>query len=158
MKELYGIWTPNAETLCLECHGPIINDKDISEDSTWIVMTMPQEIEHWAELVTCNRCGRAIQVQRELAREIHLGKSLSEAGIPSNMEQTGGMNHALAIYCTDGGYYYVTFNLDGDNRWDIGRYDKEGAPVGELFKPLSYSELFRYIKGLTDIDFRKVEA
>lgn len=154
MKAKLGVWTPWAIILCLECHGPKFHDKEFdSESEVWETLLEPQELKNKAGITACDKCGDAIQLDYDIAAENNFKIVLKGKGIPAAMEQTGGMNHALTIPCIDGGWYYVTFNFDGDYLWVIRRQDEDGEAVGEPYRTKEIDEMEEHIYQLEDIEY-----
>lgn len=133
MEAKIGVWTPWAVILCCECHGPEFPKQTFDvESEEWQRFITPQELKEGNGLTHCDRCKEEIQLDEDIAKEHEVMFALLDKGIIAEMEQTGGMNHALTIPA-ESGTYYLTYNFDGDGLWWCSELDEEYAPLGEAF-------------------------
>lgn len=165
MKAKSGIWTPWARVVCYECHGPTFKNRDYDpETGSWHDRTLTEEqweqvrteleVDEGKRITSCDKCGQKIQVDDSIAAEHNMASRLKEAGIDASMAQTGGMCSACEInVADDDGWYYATYNFDGDEKWWICQYDKEGAlrNYDDNFTSISDDEAFNYITGRDDV-------
>lgn len=155
LKAKRGVWMPTAAVLCLECHGP--NFPRYSHDpfsEEWEELIRPTEIEEGKAVTFCDRCREDIQVYESVAFEHNMVGLLQRNGVKAEMEQTGGMNSAGSVFCTDNNFYLFTFNMDGDNEWGITKLTEDyelidGDYLGETFS--SEDDLFEFIISREDI-------
>jgi hypothetical protein len=145
-----GIWTPNARVICFDCHGntfnrglgniTILDAAEMEEQNTAV------PLKEGKRITACDKCKRAIQLSNSTAAEHNIMLSLREAGIDSKMHQTGGMNSACGIN-TEGGYFLVTYNWDGDGMFAVGEYDEEGECLDnpDYFLTDAHDELVAHI-------------
>lgn len=167
-----GIWTPNAQIICYDCHGNKFPDTKQMNDgtfdwgwrsygtSTWEKLRDLHILEEGNGLTLCDKCGCSIQIEEGLAREHNLAMKLQKLGINANMTQTGGMCSACEVTRTGpkaegkySAYYLVTYNWDGDDGYFIGCYDNQGdwdENEGASFKTMK--EVIEYFKGRTDVE------
>lgn len=164
MKVKPGIWTPWAKVVCFECHGPTFKnrdydretgkfcDKTLSQDE-WDKVTAEAEVDERNRVTFCDDCGKEIQVDDSVAAEHNLVLRFKEAGIDAVMVQTGGMNSACEINTKDNGWYLATYNFDGDEKWWVCRYDKEGDLINhdDGFTGTTDDEAFNYITNQSDV-------
>ena len=104
-----GIWTPQAEVLCLSCHGQRQwNGRPAPSPEAWqrrgdSVRPSADEAE-----TRCDRCGCGIVVAADVAVLHAVCRDLRSAGLrQAAMEQTGGMCAAVLIPMADGGRVQV---------------------------------------------------
>ncbi len=105
MKARKGIWTPWAQVLCHECHGPTLVGGAFDGSSTSLRGFAGKEaitnINHaFIEATPCNDCGAMCWVRLDVARlnTLRLAlKELTDDRLMSDLAQTGGMCCGLTI-------------------------------------------------------------
>jgi hypothetical protein len=153
---LKGIWTPWALVLCYKCHGNTFDrgfgDVKVIDAETmekYEALVSPKEHE---ALTPCDKCGRHIVLPDSIAVEHNMALELKLAGIDAHLEQTGGMCDALCVQAVDGGYYYMTYNFDGDNGYYLSKFDNESEWLEDFATQTeTYEEMLETIKALSDL-------
>lgn len=151
-KYLRGVWTPKATILCLPCHGPEF-PFGTHEPEKWAEMVKRQELNENMDITYCDRCGRSLQLYTTIATENNFVFTLkSHKRIKAKMAQTGGMNSAAEIETVDG-WYYATFDFDGDKSWWLQRYNEDGEDMGEEYRFVTKDvvELIDHIESLIHV-------
>ncbi len=104
MKKVYpGIWTPRAETLCYECHGPNIErGKGVRSITGYDGLIMPYLSTSTPEppYATCDRCNRLLHTGSEAVDMLATLRDRLNAILGrqhASMDQTGGMCAALSV-------------------------------------------------------------
>jgi len=90
----HGIWTPQADVLCLRCHGAFYRGSNGRRIENWLLRSRTQELAERYEVFKCDCCGEPTFIQDDTASEL---ASLRDAIGRGRMEQTGGMCAALAV-------------------------------------------------------------
>lgn len=135
-----GIWTPWAEVLCYECHGPTFrtghaNGKPI-EKYAEMCLTVTNEPKVYTR---CDSCGKNILIERPDVTELaHLRDAINgrmNAKV-CRLDQTGGMCCAVNVPLGGDAYLLLTSSDDGEGKFGIGEYknaDDDGKYNGEEF-------------------------
>ena len=156
IKVPLGIWTPNAQVLCYECHGDrfpyskynSITEKfedEILSEEEFKDMKEPKPIKSGYGVTKCIKCRKDIQLREEVAYENSLTEVLKASNINAYMAQTGGMNSAVEIPTKDNGFIWVTYDTCGEDEWLLGVYDEEGDYLDESYMTQDLEELLDYI-------------
>lgn len=159
-KAKKGLWTPNANVVCYDCHGNTFRQfhGEIKVLSSEVMSQYRQQLEvEEGNLITiCDSCKEPIQVYDSVAGEHNLTLMLQAVGINASMWQTGGMNSACGIQKANGkeeDYYLITYNSDGDNMFWLGSFT-DGEYVEE-FHTLDIDMMVKHIQGLKDVSLIK---
>jgi hypothetical protein len=114
-KRKGAAWTPWAEVLCADCHGPTnkLTGENVSE---WF-SRRPRKSDGPGY---CTRCGAAVWVDEAVAHLTRIRKQLGKG----EMNQTGGMCSALSVLNDAGTHCVVVTTQDVD--LFLGYYTKEG--------------------------------
>lgn len=125
-KAVQGIWTPWADVICYECHGPDFssapNGRKLDKESEeWKKLTKPEYAP--AESIThCDKCNKLVSVVEEIAAEHNFVSSIKSLGYEASMAQTGGMNSAGIIPLKDDKFIMVNFGLEADISYTLGMF------------------------------------
>lgn len=154
-----GIWTPWAQVLCLQCHGPQLRGRDRHVEG-YAARNEPREAySAWR----CDECGRLTSLHSreyddengvsdrdrtwsEVDELAELRDRLRDAGIPAEMEQTGGMCCAVSV-----GKLHTVFSSDeGPGKFSAARYktperEYEGS-VDAIAGDVTGDEMFEFLK------------
>lgn len=133
MKAKLGIFTPFALVSCYSCHGNKFPKKTLTIEEMTHLDT-PIALTSGNQFTRCDSCGCFIQLVNSVAVEHKMSLDLKELGYASELHQTGGMNSACAIYSNDNYLldselhlcFYMTYNMDGDDKYVLCGYDAEG--------------------------------
>lgn len=161
-KYKLGVWTPRAVVLCVECHGPKFpsNTFDTDSDKWKSLIGLNVFDKENNTVTTCDRCNDPLQIENSVGLEHKLAKELRAAGIKAEMWQTGGMNSACGIdkvrpsgkEDTEGLYYLITYDFDGDGMFWLCGYDEECNYIdNETFCTTSFNEMRDHVLKLQDI-------
>lgn len=133
MSAVRGLWTPWADVLCLDCHGPSLVGRGAFPDNVWaarLELVTPTDSEG---MTRCDKCKCEIVVRKDVAELRELGHAVKKAfdGDPrlkeARMWQTGGMCAALGLMCRDGSILQFT-NLDTpDGEFCVWRWSTQEA-------------------------------
>ena len=101
---LPGIWTPWAQVLCYEAHGPKFHNKTMASDEFDRLCQRQVYDPRRAVATKCDETGADIFVQWDVGILNNLRLRLTKAGLDEHltigMAQTGGMCSALEIHPT----------------------------------------------------------
>lgn len=136
MNIKYGDWTPSGKVICINCESEAL-----------------EPLEEGNRVTVCDRCGKQIQLNDQVAGEHELALELRGLGVDASMWQLGGMCSAVGINRIGGqeeDYYLITYNMDGDGLYLLGYYAN-----GDYIEDNSYStedkqEMIRYVLSMTN--------
>lgn len=139
-----GLWLPTGAVLCNDC------DPMHPLDGETAAPRMLRE----DEIVTyCDRCGKEVITDADIAREHNLALRLRRAGINAFMRQTGGMCHNIGVELDDDAYILIGSDWeekDGElfHRWQGRVYDNEGCEIrDDMIETTDVAALITWIRG-----------
>jgi hypothetical protein len=150
-----GVWTPKAETLCFECHGPKFPDSTVSPAEMARYMTpMSEGAYPESDVTMCDRCRRAIVLEHDIGRLGQIRDRLKDGlglvntvlvqsgGMAGHLELPWGEDDAgrdvfLRVYVDDDGEALHVVHVTVDSSED----SEEAIDIGSTALPLRATAL-----------------
>lgn len=124
-----GLWTPYAKVWCAKCAKE--NRAPISDFEN---RGKPRHYEYGSGTIQgwCSDCGTEVWIDSKIAQEQRMVRALSAAGVPAEMDQTGGMCSAVVVHGPHEDFYINVFGdeesmEDYGANWMLGLFTEEDA-------------------------------